>query len=127
MTPIFRNTGGIWITNTSLFGGTFGASWPFATLLIYHDKLKVKIDFTGRFSKIVFYFYIFGKLFKWNQEHTINFKYIDYIERKHHLPFFADGVKIVHHSTAPKLIIFWSLRSTGKIIELLKKQGIKIK
>ncbi len=120
MNPIFKEVGGIKIGQDDY--PEFSLTTPFATLLLYDDKIVLNIDVKKRYLHI----YLFAKLFKLNQQIVIPLKKIDFVKRVNYFPVLADGIRIYHNADAPKYIIFWSLWSVPKIISQLREKGVKI-
>lgn len=120
MEIIYKERGGIWIC----FGWWYlCATWPFGVVEFYEDRVILRVDCENLFSKIVFPFYIFGKIFKFNRQFEIYYNQIIIVKRKKYIPFFADGIKLITLRNTENWIIFWSLKSS-RLIELFKKQGV---
>lgn len=126
MRLLYKDRGGIWITKRVL-GIPFRASatWPFAILELYEDKIVIKVIPRDTLSKIFLPIYFFGLVFNLSKEYTIPLKEIDSVKRVHFFPIIGDGVKINHHANAPEYILFWSLKSSKHIIKLLNEKSIK--
>ena len=89
MSLIFKERGGGWI------GFKFQGTWPFATIELYSNKLRLKIAWT---------------------EVEIMLSEITSVKRIFIFPVLADGVIIKHKNrNYPSFLIFWSLLRAGKI------------
>ena len=106
-TPLlYREIGGI--RKGKCYALSFHATWPFAEIEIYQDKIVLKC------------------LFFFKTELKVN--EIDFVEPVfHQLKIMGGGVKINHHNkkTSP-YIVFWSF-SMKKLLNKFKEVNIKVK
>ena len=96
MEPVYKERGGGWIGS---FPWTLQATWPFASIQIFSNKLILKVGW--RIAEL-------------------NISDIVITKRILIIPFLADGVRIVHNNTkVPLVLIFWSFGKAAKIRDMV--------
>ncbi len=101
---IYRERGG---GRINIDFGYLHITWPFATISIYKEKVLLSIGW---------------------RKFEILMSDITSIKRILYIPYFAEGIQILHkNNSIPEHITFWSLGHSKKIKEILESQLIAAK
>jgi len=99
------------------------ATSPFVRLAFEEQALRITLDFTNRVARLVFFIYLFGKIFRLNRSYALPYGAIEHITMQRSVR--STGVRIQHHADAPAFILIWT-RDWQALLREFEQRGVAV-